>query len=79
MTYEEIKFEEVKNKILNDFVPLLKAYGDFKKIEINDNDVDKKLQELESASKRFFISWDDKAEIEFAYASFQLEKEKGKP
>lgn len=37
MTHEEIKFEEIKNKILNDFVPVLKAYGEFKKIDINDS------------------------------------------
>ncbi len=79
MTYEEIKFEEVKNRILNDFVPVLKAYGEFKKIDINDSDVENKLQEFEKAAKKFFISMDDEAEIEFAYASYHYEKEKGAP
>lgn len=74
MCEDQIKFEQIKNKIIKDFEPILIAYGEFLTININDNDTDK-LRNLEKAISSFHISFDDNAEISFAQAYHQFSKD----
>lgn len=73
-TEDEIKFEEIKFKIIEDFKPILIAHGEFLKININDTNTDKKIRNLENATKSFFVSSDDDSEMSFAQAHHQFFK-----
>lgn len=71
---DQIKFDEIKNKIIKDFEPVLKAYDVFLTININDLDAHLKIKNLENAAKSFFVDTDDDCEMSYAQAHYQFEK-----
>lgn len=71
------KFEEIIEKIKRDFEQVLIAHAEILVIDIHDDRVDEKIQNLESEMKKFYTSIDTRAELSFYQASYEYHKKQG--